>query len=298
MNKKITGILSIVFVMLVWGSSFTVTKAIVNDISPVMLAFIRFLIASAALLPVLLFSKQRKAVKLLKPVDYIFISVMGLTGVTLYYTSFNLSLLYTSASSGALIQGFMPMSIALLGVIFLKERLTGIQLAGIVLSFIGVVMVGFLADSGKDEGSLKGNLLMVSAVVCWSIYTILSKKLNHVPSLIITCLSGFAGTILLIPMVIFESAYIPQSVTLSFNGWLAVIYLGAISSALCYFLYNKALETLPAAQVGNFLNLDPIIGVIIALIFLKEQINGWQIVGAVLVLTGIFLSTRKPKTAL
>jgi len=81
--------------------------------------------------------------------------------------------------------------------------------------------------------------------------------------------------------------------SISWRGWLAVLYLGSIGSALCYFLYNKAMEVMSAAQIGNFLNLDPVVGLIIALVFLGEHINMLQAIGGLLVIAGIFLSTGK-----
>jgi drug/metabolite transporter (DMT)-like permease len=77
--------------------------------------------------------------------------------------------------------------------------------------------------------------------------------------------------------------------------WAGIAYLGVFASALAYFLYNRALESLPAAQVGNFLNLNPVIGAVIAMIFLKDTFTGWQMAGGVLVLAGIWLSSKRVK---
>jgi len=98
---------------------------------------------------------------------------------------------------------------------------------------------------------------------------------------------------LLLPAGLIDLHNHGSTIFLSVNDWLALIYLGAIASALCYFLYNKALETLPAAQVGNFLNLEPIVGVITAFIFLHEQLTAIHITGSVCVLSGIIMSSIK-----
>jgi drug/metabolite transporter (DMT)-like permease len=103
------------------------------------------------------------------------------------------------------------------------------------------------------------------------------------------------GTVLLFPAVVFELWHKPLPV-ITFNGWLAIIYLGAIASALSFFLYNQALETLTASEIGVLINLDPIVGAAIAIIFLNESINAWQIGGTVLVLGGAWLSTHKSKS--
>lgn len=290
--KKYIGLASIIFVMLTWGSTIAVTKVLVADIPPLFFAFVRFLIASVCLLPVFIFSRQA-SISHLKRADYGYLILMGLTGITLFYIAFNISLMYTSASTGALIQGFLPVAIAVLGVIFLKERLSKFQITGILLSTAGVAAVGFFANGDQSGDSLKGNLLMIAAMICWAVYTIISRKLDHINSLTVTCLSGFSGTILLLPAALIDLHNHSGTISLSVNEWLALIYLGAIASALCYFLYNKALETLPAAQVGNFLNLEPIVGVITAFIFLHEQLGTIHIIGSVCVFAGIIMSSVK-----
>lgn len=290
--RKYIGLASIIFVMLIWGSTIAVTKVLVADIPPLFFAFIRFLIASICLLPVYIFSKQT-SISHLKRSDYTYLTLMGLLGVTLFYIAFNISLMYTSASTGALIQGFLPVAIAVLGVIFLKEKLNKFQITGILLSTAGVAAVGFFTNGDQSGDSLKGNLLMIAAMICWAVYTIISRKLDHINSLTVTCLSGFAGTILLLPAGLIDLYSHGSTISLSTNDWFALIYLGAIASALCYFLYNKALETLPAAQVGNFLNLEPIVGVITAVIFLHEQFTNIHIIASVCVLAGIIMSSIK-----
>ncbi|HSC40391.1 MAG TPA: DMT family transporter [Chitinophagaceae bacterium] len=289
--------ISMLFVMLVWGSSFAVTKLVVNHIPPFAFAFLRFLVASLVLLPVFILHRKKSAAQPPVSIPWLPVWVMGFSGVTVFYIFFNLSLIYTSASSGALIQGFIPVFIALLAALFLKEKLNGRQITGILLSVAGVTLIGFLAEPGPNApDSLKGNFYMIIAVFAWAVYTIVSKKVTHIHPIVITSWSSFAGTLLLIPAVLVENRHTGFPV-ISSADWLAIIYLGAIASAACYFLYNKSLETLTAAQVGNFINLDPVIGLVIALAFLHEHINASQAAGGVLVLLGIFLSSKPAPAA-
>lgn len=270
------------------------TKSVVDVLPPGCFAFVRFMIALVCLLPVYLSDRKAAAVQQFKKADYWWLFLMGITGISGYYVFFNYSLMYTSASSGALIQGFIPICIALSGVIFLKEHLSRLQLTGICLSFIGVILVGLIAAEDKGEkNSLTGNLFMIVAVLCWATYTLISRKLNHLKPIIITFWSGCMGTALLLPLSIYEFSQLTQPVHISLKGWLSLIYLGAVSSAFCYLMYNKALEQLPAAMVGNFLNLDILIGVLIAVLFLHEQISLIQLTGGVFILSGLVLSSRK-----
>jgi drug/metabolite transporter (DMT)-like permease len=292
--SRLKGMLIITFVMLAWSSTFTVTKSVINTIPPFYFAFLRFAIASVLLI-IFLLIRRKKIRPSQQPMPYGILTMMGIFGVTLYYIFFNLSMIYTSASSGALIQGFGPIFIVVMAAIFLKERLTIKEISGVVLSVIGVFMVGFITKVHNDAlNSFLGNWLMIGAMLVWGAYTILSKKIAEIDALVVTCVSTVIGTALLFPAVVFELWNKPLPVITS-NGWWAIIYLGIIPSAFSFFLYNKAMEYLTASEIGIFTNIDPVIGAIIAVIFLKEDINAWQITGTILILAGIWLSTHKSK---
>jgi drug/metabolite transporter (DMT)-like permease len=297
-NNKTRGIVILIFIMLVWGSSYSITKSVVATLPPMCFAFIRFLIATLCLLPIYLQHRRKQKDRLITS-DYVRLVFMGLTGVTGYYILFNFSLLYTSASVGALIQGLIPICIALFGILFLGEKVNQRQIAGIVISFGGVALVGIISND-KTNGSnpILGNLLMLASVICWTAYTLLSRKSNHLDSITTTFLGGCAGTLLCLPTAVYEYTHLDTPIRLGMFGWMAVVYLGAISSALCYLLYNQALKSLPAAMVGNFLNLDILVGVSIAVIFLHESITPWQVVGGVLILSGLFLSSTRTRPTL
>ena len=298
LNKKLIGLSSILFVMMVWGSSYPVTKVIINDITPLTLAFCRCAIGAVTLLLIFFINKDKPIREYLIGVPWLYVIFMGLTGVTCFYTLFNLSAQMTSASVGSLIQGFIPVCIALFASVFLKEKLSAVQIIGIIASLIGVMLIGFLSSDNNSDtrNSITGNLLMIIAVISWGAYTIMSKKTAHFDPLLITSLSTFVGSACLLPAAIFENWHSGWPV-IHLNSWLAILYLGAVSSGICYLLYSKALRLLTAAQVGNFANLDPVVGLIISLVFLNEHINVLQIAGAVLVLGGIVLSTRKSRLA-
>ncbi len=279
--------------MLVWGSSFTVTKIAVKELPPFTFALLRFLVASLILAPIFLAKRKHLVSKDVK-LPYVYILLLGLTGITLYYLFFNVSLKYTTASQGALIQGIIPFAIAVIAAIMLKEKNTATQKIGIALSVLGVLLVGFVSsDNDTARNAITGNLLMVAATVSWAFYTVISKKITHINSLVVTSLATFIGTVLFIPVAWIEVKNTSFSYAqVSAGAWFSIIYLGAMASALSYFLYNRALETMTASQVGAFINLDPIIGAIIAFIFLDEQITWLQIIGAILVLLGIYFSSK------
>lgn len=287
LSKHTQGLLSIIFVMMIWGSSFTVTKIVVSEVPPHIFAGIRNLMACTALLPFYII--RRRKVK--GPLPYGQLTLMGLTGTTLYYYVFNTGMKYVSASTGALIEGLIPVAIAIPAAIFLKEHLSKRSVAGIVLSVTGVVLVGFIGSPEKSGTSLLGSFLIVGAVLLWSAYTLLSRSLKDTDTVLVTTVSTFIGTALSLPLPAYE-IITDGMPPISWKAWVGMIALAIFASAVAYSLYNKALESLPAAQVGNFLNLNPVIGALVAFLFLKDKLTGLQMAGGLLVLAGIWLSSR------
>lgn len=293
MNKRLSAIILLVVAMIIWGSAFAVTKASLAEVPPVLFALLRYLIASILLIAFVVFGG--KSAKMPRPVPWFAIVLMGASGVFLYTIAYNISLVYTSASQGALVQSFIPAVTALLAAFFLKESLSPIRLFGIGISIAGIFLIMFFAEANADApNSFLGNLIMLLSVVLWAAYTLFAKRLAEFDPLVITTGATIAGTILLIPAAIFElgGESFPQ---ISASGWTGIIYLGVFSSAVAMLLYNRSLQYLDAGQTANFLNLMPVVAVLIAVVFLGESPTFWQIAGGILVLLGVWVSLQKKR---
>lgn len=179
--------------MLIWGSAFTVTKLAVNEVPPLLLAFLRNLVACLVLLPFYV-ARRKKMKDQLAQLPYKKIFFMGFTGITLFYALFNISLVYTTASVGSLIQGFIPVAIAIGAVLFLKEKLERHHLFGIFLCVIGVILVGFVGKQDETGNNILGNVLMILSVFAWAVYTLISKSVNDNDSILMVSLITFIGT--------------------------------------------------------------------------------------------------------
>jgi drug/metabolite transporter (DMT)-like permease len=194
---------------------------------------------------------------------------------------------------GALIQAFIPVVIALLAFFFLKEKVSGTQQFSILISVAGVALVSYFAKRDTSSSNpLLGNSLMLVAVISWAVYTVISKKLADYDVLKVTCYSTYIGTAFLIPFVVAELWHKPFP-HISAVGWISVIYLGVVASALSYFLYNQSLKLLSASLAGIFINLDPVVGAALAIIFLHEAVTAPLVAGSVMVLAGTWISARK-----
>ena len=291
MIQQNRAILKLLLALLTWSSSYAITRSVVTSMPPVLFAFLRF--AVAAVIMLIIFHTRKQPVKETMKGKWVPVFVLALTGVTLYYLFFNFSLQQTSAAAGALIQGFIPVSTAILAAIFLKEKLFPLQVIGILVSVGGVILIGFTNQPDEHTGdSILGNALMIAAVLCWAIYTVVSKKYAHVDPLWLITRLSIIGTLLLIPAVIYEMWGQPWP-QISLGGWAAILYMGLFPSALGYLWYNSALQHIPASHAGVWINLDPVLGAIIAVVVLGEKIYMLQIVGAILTLVGVWLYMRR-----
>jgi drug/metabolite transporter (DMT)-like permease len=296
-SRRAIAIGALVLVMMVWGSSFAVTKASLAQVPPITFAFIRFSIATLTLLAMAALQRRRAGAAARPAPAWGPVALIGLTGVTLYYVTSNLALYYATASQGALVQSAIPAATALLAAVALKERLQPRQWAGIGLSVAGVLLVVAAApqaasapSTGQGRSPLLGAALMFGAVVVWAIYTVLAKRLAQSDPYLVTAYSALLGTLFLAPIALLELHGQPWP-AIGPADWLRLLYLGTLSSAVGYFLYNWSLAHLNAGQTANFVNLMPIAGVVIAVVFLGEQVMPLQIAGGAVVLVGVWLAT-------
>lgn len=290
MSPRAWAIAGLVFVMIIWGSTYAVTKSAVAEVPPWLFALMRFGIACAILVPL---AQAQGGLSLLpKPMPLGAIGLLGLTGVTLFFLCLNLGLVYTTATAGALLQGSVPACTAALAIAILGERVGRAHAVGITISAIGVAIV-VLAGERRDDAPnpLLGNLLILGSVISWSTYTVLVRRLRHTHQVAVTAYSTLAGMLMLGPAAAYDLAVQPPG-PVSGLAWLQALYLGTGAGAFGYLLYNHALRFLGASQVANFVNLTPVVGVLCGTLFLGETLVPLQLLGGLLVLAGVSLSTR------
>lgn len=282
--------LLLVLTMAVWGSTFVVTKGLIDLWPPFTVAFVRVAIGTLVLLPLAIARHQRGT-----SLPWGTIWFMGLLGVMLYYLTFNLAMVYISASQGALVQASIPAMTALVAVVWLRERATALRWLGIALSVGGVLIVFSGNGSAAGQATLLGNFLMFASVVCWALYTALAKRAANFEPLVITvCVMG-TGALLLLPFAAYE--VVSEGLQpLPVNGWLGVLYLGCGASGLAYVLYNASLRHLDASEVGVYTNLIPVVGVLTGIVFLGEPLSLRAILGGGVVMLGVWITSRSERS--
>ena len=283
-------LLLLLLAVVIWGSTYVVTKAGVEAVPPMLFALLRYGVASLILVGILLL--RGGTARFPRPVPWGTLALMGLTGVALYYMGFNLGLTYTTASQGALVQSSIPAVTAAVAVIMLRERLSAQRMLGIALAIVGVVLsVARVTGGGPTtaRAPLLGNVIMFGTVVVWAIYTSLAKRVSNVDPVAVTAAISVLGTVMLIPGAVLEAAHV-STPAISGATWLRIVYLGALPSAAAYLLYSRALRDLDASQVGAITNLSPVIGAVSGVLLLGETVTPLAVVGGALVLAGVWMS--------
>jgi drug/metabolite transporter (DMT)-like permease len=279
-------ILVLLFAMTIWGSTFVVTKDLIGHVAPLTLAFLRVAVGALVLTPLAIARHVRSA-----KLPWRWLTLMAFVGVAFYYAAFNVSLLYTSAVQGALVQSCIPVVVAIVAMIWLREHASFSRCIGIGLSTLGILIVFSGGTSAAAPQALLGNFLMFATVVSWGIYTSLAKKVAHLDAVVVTAIIAALGALMLLPVAIAETA-IEGLPTLSGLDWLAILYLGAIASGAAYMLYNYALRHMDASQAGVYTNLIPIVGVITGVIVLGEELTARAFIGGAIVMLGVWITSR------
>lgn len=290
-SRRSLAIVVAAMVMVIWGSTFVITKAAAGDISPSTLAALRFLVAAAVLIPIALLRGNWRSMP--KPMPWMTLLGMAFSGIATYTIAFNYALVEASATQGALIYALVPAAVAVTAVMFLGEKLSKGRVAGIVLSIVGVglVVIGGEVDSNSPRPVL-GALWMIAAVVLWAAYTVFAKRLAGADQVITIALISLFGMLMIAPLAALELAETPWR-SPSLQAWGAVLFLGTAASALAYIAYGWALRELEASLVGALINLDPIVGVVTAVLFLGETLHGGQVVGGAVALAGMWLASKE-----
>jgi drug/metabolite transporter (DMT)-like permease len=286
---RVQAVLALILANVIWGTTFVATKPMLDRVPPLTIATGRFAVALLVLLPLVWRAGGR-------PVLGRNTALLGFTGVFLLYLTQNVGLDYTSATNGALIHGGIPVLTALLALPFLGERLDRRRLGGIVASMAGVAAVVLLGSGGMGGSALGDALLLVSALALAGYLVLGRRAFPTGGSLEIVAGVACFGLLFLLPA---------SAVELTVRGMarptggdlLGLLYLGAVASALAFVLWAHGLRHLEAGQAAVFANLTPLVGVAVAALLLGERVSAVQLGGGLLILGGVWLTTRRPTAA-
>jgi drug/metabolite transporter (DMT)-like permease len=294
-RSRLVASLEASFAVIVWGASFIATKYALRDVSPVTVVWLRFAIG-LAILGAAVALRGQFALPLRG--DWLYLALLGFLGITFHQWLQSNGLLTSQASTTAWIVATTPVFMALLGWLVLRERLTLLQVSGILLATFGVLLVVTAGDWGAlslGQVGAPGDALILISAPNWALFSILSRRgLRRYPAArMMFYVMGFGW--LFTSLLFFAGPGLAEISNLTLPGWLGIGFLGVFCSGLAYIFWYDALQTLHASQVGAFLYLEPLVAVVVAGALLGEPLLWASLLGGVLILLGVWLVNR-PKT--
>jgi drug/metabolite transporter (DMT)-like permease len=278
------------FAVFVWGLSFAATKSLLSEIKPVTIIFLRQLFGITFLAIIALKQKQSFAIDRRSGRWVILLGVI--TSLHLWIQITGLS--YTSVSNTGWIVGVTPVCMLILGFFFFKEKIAAQQIFGIIVSFFGLFLLVSKGDVSKvDLIQNKGDLLVIASSFTWAVYSIVSKKatLNYSP--LMTTLYLFAIMALVTSPFTLNAHEIHAVFNLSYNGWIAILFLGILCSGAGYYFWAQMLNEMSASKAGAFLYIEPFVTFFSAAILTSESISLITFTSGIIIITGVVLVNRK-----
>jgi drug/metabolite transporter (DMT)-like permease len=289
----VKAVVALVLATLMWAGNYVVGQVAVQTMSPVSLTWLRWVLAAVPLLllaQVLERPDWRAVARVWRRL--LVLSVLGVGGYTLLLYA---ALQFTSALSASLINAANPAVMVLLAALILRERMGWRGIVGLLLGLVGVLVI---VTNGAVASifSLKpnpGDLLMVGAIVVWSLYTIFGKGLA-LPPITATAAQAVIAAVLLTPVALLTGASWPRDAP---TLW-ALLFIAVFPSIGSYALWNTALTKVRPGQAGLYLNLITVFTVLISVI-LGATLTLPQVLGGLLVFAGVGVNTvvRKPATS-
>lgn len=277
-----------------WGGTFIAGRHVAQHLSPFVTAFLRFAMASVLLLA-LTWRKEGQFPRLQRN-QIVPVILLGMTGVFAYNVMFFKGLRLIEAGRAALIIATCPAFIAIASALFLKERFGATKAAGIPLSILGAAVVISEGRLGRvlSGGIGPGELLILTCVLCWVAYSLIGKAvMRRLSPLVSVSYSAAIGAAALAVPAAFEG--LAQNLgRASLLDWVSIAYLAVFGTVIGFVWFYEGVRAIGPTRAGLFINFVPISAVILAFLVLGEAVTWSLATGAVLVLSGVYLTNRAP----
>lgn len=273
---------------------YVVSKYVLDFIPPLTLVWLRFIIAFVVLYGILKLAekKQKKKVTIRKK-DWLLFAWIGFIGYFISITCQFIGTKLSDAHTGSLVTSATPAFMAIFAALILKEKLTARRLLSTIIATIGVIIViGWDIEIGSY---FIGTIILVGAAITWALLSIYVKIASiQFSSLVITTYAIFFSLFFITPFMIGE---LQTSSIGTVNTYviLGVLYLGIVSTAGAFFLWNKGLDLMDASIGSLFFFFQPIVGSLLGWLLLNETLNSNFFIGGMLIICSVFITTFEKK---
>lgn len=287
-KNKFFGALFLSIAASIWGGMFVVVKVVVEFIPPIELVWLRYLTAVVVLIAIGCWQRVDWRVK---RKDLPLIILIGLIGNAISIVTQETGTWLASAQLGSVITAATPTFMILFAWWLLKERLTWIKISSVALATIGVLMI--VGVHAIDMGKLLGAVFLMIAALTWALMSVLIKLVPRDYSAIqVTTIATATALVCLSPIVYIQRStehwhYLTQP-TIIF----CLLYLGVISTAVAFVMWNRGLQLMNAASSGLFFVLQPLVGTLLGWLILGESIGLGFWLGVFLISASIWINIR------
>ncbi|HDR7325871.1 MULTISPECIES: DMT family transporter [Bacillus] len=294
MKQTILGAICLSLAASIWGGMYVVSKYVLDFIPPLTLVWLRFIIAFVVLYGILKIAekKQKKKVTIRKK-DWLLFAWIGFIGYFISITCQFIGTKLSDAHTGSLVTSATPAFMVIFAAIILKEKLTARRLLSTIIATIGVIIViGWNIEIGSY---FIGTIILVGAAITWALLSIYVKIASaRFSSLVITTYAIFFSLFFITPFMIWE-LQVASIGTVNTYVILGVLYLGVISTAGAFFLWNKGLELMDASIGSLFFFFQPIVGSLLGWLLLNETLNNNFFIGGILIICSVLITTFEKK---
>ena len=278
---------------LCWAGNAIVGRLAAGHIAPVTLSFLRWGFAFLIILPFAWKHLQRDWAAIRGHLGTMV--VLALTGIAAFNALQYWALEHTQALNTLLMQSALPLFVAVWSLFLLGIRLTLAQAGGIALSMIGVLVIllhGDLTTLTAIQFN-KGDLIFAVALVIFGFYSVLTLKRPRIHALSFAGFTFGCGAACLFPLWIWE-LFTRPAMQLDATNLLTLFYVAVFPSTVAYLCFNRGVQLIGANRAAPFFHLVPVFGSAMAMVFLGERPQAFHIIGFALVLTGVYVASRKP----
>ena len=274
---------------LIWGVNFSVVKYATGVFTPLAFSGLRVGLAAIVLLAVAATRKKHRPNRQ----EVLALIALGVLGNGLYQVLFVEGLARTRVGNAALIVAATPAFIAIAGRIRGSERVSRNTVTGIALSLFGVGLVVLgSARKASGEATLLGTMLVFGGTLCWTAFTVMlqpyARKLDPIHLSAFTMLGGTMAMLVATPRALAATNW----ALVGLPAWGALLYASVLSMGLAYIFWYRGLRVLGPTRTAMYGNLQPVIAITVAWIFLSETPTLWQGIGTATIMSGLFLTRR------
>ncbi|KKI91223.1 membrane protein [Bacillus sp. SA1-12] len=283
MKNTLLGSLYLILASSIWGGMYVVVKVVVSVIPPLELVWLRYLVAIVALLIIGFITKQKWRIE---KRYFLIIIAIGIIGNTISIVAQETGTMLSTAQMGAIITSSTPAFMVVFARLILKERLTLKKGISVCLATIGVLFIVGIGD--VNSSSTLGGIALFIAALTWAFMSVLVKRLpSNYSQIVVTTYSILVALIVLTPFVLPRLHEINIYQLTEPTIWGGLLYLGVVSTASGFLLWNRGLQMLNASSGGIFFFFQPLVGTLLGWLILGEKIGVSFWVGSILILTGV-----------